>query len=589
MFSFVSWIVVAVCCFVVLANRGRIERLEKTIAAYKKRLIWLERHVPGDRPHSQDTQVSQSVVTSKQKQAPNVVYKPVEPYNDTPNILFSWVRENWLLVIGAVFILFAAGWLVRYSILHSIIGPVGRISIGLVLGVGVIGVAEKRIKTHVNQGSIFAVLGGAITLATLYAGQQLYHLFTPTTSMALMVLTVALVAILSVRYKVPRLSYTGLITAGLIPILVSTGNKDFIGLFSYLSLITVGTLWVVFLTGWRKNILISLVMVFVYSIPVFGNYYEWIDNEWVGLAYAFGFGIVFFLASLAANIKAKGKVVKIDLMTAMLLGGFLISWVLNVAPNEWQSLLFAGWALLFGGASYQIFLQIKEPKCFYVYSGVSLLLLVAATAVEFTGPVLTIVFIAESAILPFIVWHVLKKECFVVKASYFILLPLCCSLDSLGQRDWLNDTIPHAFVLSAITLVSFGIAYFLHQLKQQASKPVFGIVTAFRFCIAVATIYGGFFVWRMLHVLIPTTDASSILSLIIFMLFGLGNYSYGYLRKMKEAKIYGGIVIGWVSFRLIFIDMPEMEIGGKVVTFFILGTLLLSTAFLERRAKKAIK
>jgi hypothetical protein len=58
---------------------------------------------------------------------------------------------------------------------------------------------------------------------------------------------------------------------------------------------------------------------------------------------------------------------------------------------------------------------------------------------------------------------------------------------------------------------------------------------------------------------------------------------------MKQIKIGGGLIIGWVSFRLIFIDMPHMEVGGKVVTFFILGALLLGTAFLERKKKVITK
>ncbi len=502
--------------------------------------------------------------------------------------LFSWLRENWLLAIGSVFMILAAGWLVRYSILHDLIGPVGRVIGGLTIGMGIIAIAQYRIRTYLTQGSIFAALGSVIVLLTIFGAQKYYNMFTPTSSMIFMLMTVALTAFISVHYKAERLSHAGVLMAGIVPLLVSTGSNDFIGLFSYLAVVTAGTLWVVFLTGWRKNILAALAMVFFYSLPVLDNYHIWLQESWIGLAYAFGFALVFFFTSLVASLRAEGQEKMPDIMAAGLLGVFIISWIIRVAPHEWQSLWLAGWMVLFSGASYWLFSRAADPLFFYVYSGVSALLLVAATAVQFSGPVLTLAFIAEAGLLPLITWKIMEDARRTANTTLFAILPLFLSFDSLARSRWPEGVIfhTHFFVVLMMTVVLMGLVYFLSRIRKISPEPVAGIEAIMAVGSGVAVYYAGHLVWRTLHAALLNDDLATTLSLSLFMTTGIISYFMGHRREMKLLRIYGGIIIGWVSFRLIFIDMPHMDIGGKVVTFFILGILLLGTAFLERRKRQ---
>lgn len=504
--------------------------------------------------------------------------------------LFPWLKENWLLAIGSIFMIFAAGWLVRYSILHGLIGPVGRVIGGLTLGMGIIGIGVRRIRDYLNQGSIFAALGSVIVLLTIFGAQKYYNMFTPAASMIFMLMTVALTAFISVRYKAERLSYAGVLMAGIVPMLVSTGSNDFVGLFSYLAIVTAGTLWVVFLTGWRKNILAAMAMVFFYSMPVFDNYHSWFQEPWTGLAYAFGFAAVFFGASSVASLKEDGREKMPDLATAGLLGIFIIAWVLRVVPQEWQSLCLVSWMVVFSSASYTLFTRNANPQFFYVYSGVSALLLVAATAVQFSGPAMTLAFIVEAGILPLLTWKALGDVRKTANTTLFALLPLFLSFNSLAHSRWPNSVLFHShfFVVLMMTVVLAGLSYFLSQIKKSALEPVAGIDAIITVGGGIATYYAGHLVWRSLHAMLFNDDLATTLSLSLFMIIGIASYFMGHQRKMKLLRIYGGLIIGWVSFRLIFIDMPSMDVGGKVVTFFILGALLLGTAFLERRKKGGV-
>jgi hypothetical protein len=47
------------------------------------------------------------------------------------------------------------------------------------------------------------------------------------------------------------------------------------------------------------------------------------------------------------------------------------------------------------------------------------------------------------------------------------------------------------------------------------------------------------------------------------------------------------VVLGGVVLRLLLIDVWQMDLVGRIITFFVVGTLLLSTAFIKKGAKAA--
>jgi hypothetical protein len=582
-------------------QRASINQLEGDIEKLKRRVHDLEKGVTHTAQSAYtSTQTKPEIQAQEELLSPWIAAKMASPLQKTAVFeenavdsffVVSWLRENWLLAIGSMFMIFAAGWLVRYSILHELIGPVGRVIGGMTLGLGIIGVAQYRIRTHISQGSIFAALGSAIVLLTIFGAQKYYNMFTPASSMAFMLMTVVLTSFISVRYQAERLSHAGILLAGIIPLLVSTGNKDFIALFSYLAVVTAGTLWVVVLTGWRKNILLALLLVFFYSFPALDNHSGWFQEPWIGLAFAFGFGLTFFAVSLITSLNEVDGEKTSDVATAGILGIFIISWIVRVAPHEWQSLLLAGWMLLFSGASYRLFVRTADSQFFYVYSGVSSLLLVAATAVQFSGPALTLAFIAEAGLLPLLTWRALGDARKTAATTLFAILPLFLSLDSLDRSNWPDGIIFHShfFVMLMMTVVLAGLTYFLSQIKKMSSEPVEGINVIMAVGSGITVYYAGNLAWRTLHAMMFNDDLATTVSLCLFMLTGIASYFMGHRREMKLLRIYGGLIIGWVSLRLLFIDMPNMDVGGKVVTFFILGALLLGTAFLERQKKAGIK
>jgi hypothetical protein len=51
-------------------------------------------------------------------------------------------------------------------------------------------------------------------------------------------------------------------------------------------------------------------------------------------------------------------------------------------------------------------------------------------------------------------------------------------------------------------------------------------------------------------------------------------------------RTIGGILLGGVVGRLLLVDIWQMALAGKIITFFVIGTLLISTAFIGKGKKQ---
>lgn len=500
---------------------------------------------------------------------------------------FMWFRENWLLAIGALFMLFAFGWLTRYAFMNNWIGPMGRITLGIALGAAILTLGQWRIRAFAQQGSIFMVLGSATILLTVFAAREMYGFFTPVSALAVMFLTTAFVAFSSVHHRISSLSYISLVMAGIAPMLTNSATGNFVGLFSYLLIIIAGTLWVVSVTGWRKNIVLALLVAGAYSLPFVTAPYR-LPDVTTGLAFAFLLTAIFFVVNLIGNLKPQGDN-KPNLVAAALTAVFLIVWILGVAPKEWQSLWLSLWMLVFAGGSFALFKKTENAEGFFIYSGVSLILLLAATAVELSGPTLTLALTLEALLLPVGTHLLLKDTRIAANSSALLLLPILASGDSISYWAWrdqdhlLHD---HFFVLLFLTLVPLTLAWFFIGREREGKADMSGHRLTLGAWIVAGSFYGYMLVWRALHAVMVDQDIATMWALIIYTISGLGAYILGHISEIKPARVYGMLMLGWVVFRLLFIDMGHMGITGRIITFFLIGALLLATAFIEYRGRR---
>lgn len=492
---------------------------------------------------------------------------------------FIWLKKDFLMKLGALFLLMGMGWFVSYAFMNNWIGEAGRILLGLLTGVAVLILGAWRIRKYEHQGAIFIVLGSSTVLLTVFAARTLYGFFTPTLALLLMFVTVLFVTFVSLRYERNSLALAGLILAGIAPYFTASPTSLVIEQFLYLFVIVLGTLWIVFFTGWRNLTLTALIIVFLETLP----FIERSEDSTIVLLWVFLFVAIFFVANIVSIIRVAGTALsKPHLLTAFGTAIFLILWVFGVAPEEWQSLLFVAWMLVFSFGSYIVYMTTRERIPFYVYGGTSVALLAAATTAELSGAVLTIVYVFEVAVLVIIAEAINLEQRVVNTLSILFAVPMALSLQNIGAQSWSTGILHEDFfvvLLCGLVLALVGLFVYEKSNREETfseSGKMCGSTL-----IIFGILYGLTLIWLTLHALL-SEDIATMCSLVIYTILGLAILFKGRARDNKELTVAGWALLALVVVRLLLVDVWAMDLFGRIITFLSIGVLLVSTAFMGR-------
>ena len=495
----------------------------------------------------------------------------------------GWLKEDWLLKLGALLLLIGFGWLTTYAFLNDWIGPMGRIALGVIAGSIFILLGYWRIKKYLVQGGIFLVLGSTTILLTIFAARTVYGFFTPLSALIVMFLSTAFVALASVKYNSRALSLLSLTLAGIAPLLTKSPATDHVGLFAYLFVVILGAIWIVALTGQRELTVASLIIVSAYSAPHLLSPFSFplVDTQTL-LLFAYAFATLFFLTNTAGLLKLKGKDIIPDLIAAAGNGLFLLAWIMTTAPDEWKSLIIVAWMMVFAIGSFLIFRITQRQGTFYVYAGVGVAMLAAATSAELSGATLTIAYAIESGAIAFITYAILRNIKIAERASLLLIGPMILSIDSLTSISWLEGIVhKDFFVLLVLSSIMLGLgSFFLRRAKEIDDKKPRRINALL---LIVGSAYAFVLLWLSLHAGLLNNNNAVMISLVVYTIIGLITYFYGLANGKRGLYLYGGVLVGFVIGRLFTVDIWKMELAGKIVTFFLIGALLVSTAFLGKK------
>lgn len=493
----------------------------------------------------------------------------------------AWIKEDWLLKLGALLLLIGFGWLASYAFINNWIGPVGRITLGMIAGIAVLLFGWVRVQKYPAQGSIFVVLGSTVFLLTTFAAREIYDFLTPSTALAMMFATTVLVAFMSVRYKIFSLALCSLVLASIAPLLINSPSADYVSLFSYLLVIILGAVWVTVLIGGRGLTTAALLVVIFYSLP----HLFMLSDADTGmlLLFAYAFAAIFFITNILGITKAANKSLISDLMTAAGNGLLLLAWIMIAAPEEWKSLIIAAWTVVFVCGAYVVFKSVERKEPFYIYAGLGVAMIAAATSVELQGASLTIAYTIESLIVGLTAYYVLKDFKVAKALSWLFIIPSVSSLNSIFSDSWSISVFNEDFfVLLVLGLSILSLGYFLWKISREKNLP-----SSFaKSLMILGSIYFYILIWLSLQSALLDDNTAIMIALITYTIVGLCAYFYG-LSRSRTLYIYGGVILGFVVLRLLFIDAWNMELTGRIITFFSVGALLVSTAFFGR--KKLIK
>jgi uncharacterized membrane protein len=475
-------------------------------------------------------------------------------------------------------LLIGFGWFLSYAFNNGLIGPRGQISLGILAGIIFMVVGVWRLSRSVHQAGIFVVLGSGIVLMTVFSARLIYDFFTPTTALITMFMSIALVAFVAVRAKSQNIAIVGLLMGAAVPYLTYTPEPSVVGLFSYLSVLVLGSVWVMFQIKSEWILFTALFIVFAFSSPYME--YGTGDDSMIVLLFSFGFTLIFFLGSLVSFVRRQATAAHgIHMITAAGTGLYLATSINAMAPESWQASLYAMWMVVFATGAFLVFRFSHDRIPFYVYSAVSIGLLGAATASLLEGYALTIALTLEITAVVALAALFTKEQKVTQSLCLLFALPVLLSVENIIASNW-NSGFLHSdfFVLASLIL---GLAFTASLLNTQYRRGALTDASAAQALAGFAGGYGVILVWLITHSVLAD-DTATLLSLVLYTLTGMALYIRGVTIASSQLKVWGGILIGLVVGRLLLIDVWDMDIVGRIITFFVIGLLLISTAFIRK-------
>lgn len=237
---------------------------------------------------------------------PRPVYPSPLSHKTPPDDLESRIGSHWLNRIGITAVLIGISYFLKYAFDNNWIGASGRIGIGLLAGIAIVAWSERFRKKGYQafSYSLKAVGIGALYLS-LWAAFQVYALIPSDVAFVAMFIVTASTAVMAVVQDAEILAAFALTGGFSTPLLLSTGQNHEIVLFLYVALLDAATLALVILKPWRRLLLLSYMATLGLYVAWYSTYYD--RNQLITtLVFATLFFAIFAVAPIVARKTERG-------------------------------------------------------------------------------------------------------------------------------------------------------------------------------------------------------------------------------------------------------------------------------------------
>ena len=408
---------------------------------------------------------------------------PVEPqksfwenFKEKNPDLEKFIGENLINKIGVLILVLGISYFVKYAIDKDWINEPARVGIGVLCGALVMGIAHKLRKNYAAFSSVIVAGAIAIFYFTIGIAFHDYHLFSQSVAFSIMVVITAFSALISLSYDRIELAVLSLIGGFAVPFMVSTGEGNYVVLFSYIIILNIGILAIAFYKKWNLvNILAYLFTVLLYGAWLFKDLSSDKPHYPGALIFGFIFYFIFILMNIVNNIRSKGEFSKTQL-TILASNTFLFYGagmaILNYYHPELKGLFTTMLALL--NLIYAWFLYKKfdlDQKAAYLLIGLTLTFITLAIPIQFEGNYITLFWAAEAVLL---LW--LSQKSKITSYQFGSVIVHILMIFSLVM-DWnkyyngglvLNIIINPIFITGAFSAFSLYAVWYL--LKNETEK-----------------------------------------------------------------------------------------------------------------------
>lgn len=290
---------------------GRVNKLERRIEVLEREGIAKTVAVQEKPLDAPDAQLI-SLPIQKGETEPLVEKTPGAPVS-----MENLFGGNMVTKIGVIALLFGIGFLFQYAYVNEWLGPTGWVMLGIFAGIVLLSLGEYFHGKYRVYGQTLTGGGIGVLYLSLYVSFALYHLVGQFPAFFLMIGVTVMSGILAIRYDAFVLAMVGIIGGFLTPLLISTGENNLAGLFTYIAVLDIGILSVSIFKQWRELNFVGLMGTFLVFLEWLTRFYT---HTQLGQTEFFAtvFFVIFSLSTIVYLLFRTAPIASLDMLMMVL-------------------------------------------------------------------------------------------------------------------------------------------------------------------------------------------------------------------------------------------------------------------------------
>ncbi|HPN54316.1 MAG TPA: DUF2339 domain-containing protein [Candidatus Moranbacteria bacterium] len=623
--------------------------LDQKIEAQSKRIEQLEKQAQIEAP-AQNFQQSDfprpaqpppSPAATVQEQAQAI--SPKENPAKSQDSLEENIGGKWFARIGITALILGVSFFLKYAFDNNWIGETGRIIIGIIIGLALLGIGEKTIRKYFVYGQIISGGGIAVLYLSIFFAFNFYHLFSSLAAFFIMIIITVVGIALSLRYDALALMIVAIVGGFATPLMASSGVNNQIGLLSYLVLLDLAILTVAVFKKWNWLNVIGFLGTALLFL-VWGAEYYTSQDLGITMFFLTVFFIIFSISSLIYNLVKKEKSTGAEQILTLASAFVYFGASFGLLDEDYH--IFMGFFALILAIYYFLWAYLVRsltPEDENLYGFLAFLtvgFVTLAIPLQFEQNVITIAWVIEAVLLMLIGVRLNKKTIILFSLfvsglaiyRYFLLDIAKYNKDTLSVFN--NVFLTACIIIAGAYLMAFLVYAFskednLNTGQAKISKGslivLFVIVANFMTIFSVSheivksydrdinvirdqqsKVRNGFNApkkmgnydnnyyssneYKLSQEKIEKLENKSSIALSIFWLvYSIILLAVGIIGKYKGVRLGGLALLILAILKLFFYDLWSLGTLYRIISSISLGAVLLAISFVYQKYKKNIK
>ncbi len=537
--------------------------------------------------------------------------------NEDKNNLEFMIGGTWVNRIGIVAILFALAYFLKYAFDNNLIGPMGRITLGILAGLILVFVGEYYHKKY----TIFAqgLTGGGVAFLffSIFAAFQYYHFINYAVAFGLLILITAVAVVLSLRYNALAILVLGVVSGFLTPFLLESNTVNDIGLLAYILVLDLGILSVAFFKKWKFVNFISYFATQVVFLLWLSERFNGGLRFWTAEIFVTIFFIIFFAISMLYNTVKNKTVNNFDYVLIILNAGiyFLTNYYILSEKYSWILGLYAvSMAVIYFVIPYFINKNYQLQKTMLaVFFGTALTFITIAIPIQLDGNWVTLSWAIEGLVLLYISF-VVKVPKIRIGAVIILLCTvfrlLMFDLSKISSLGWQAANQHKAFIpllnIESITFLVCIFALFASVLLYSKNRElltneieknmvvIIAVVANILFILLLIQNTSTYFEYYIQKYAIEYTDTYDLRNIqnfiysAILIVYSMVTIIVGLLGKIRYLRLFSFVLFLISIIKVFLFDLSILDKSFRILSFGLLGIILIGVSFMYNKYKHLI-